>query len=133
LIAAPYTTGRFFFVPQLWAYAYRVVPPPPAAGLTDLRRLLDNENAIAFQQARAWAAQLVLEQRSTQILVVSDSPAQNRAVNRRLESALERLHADYRLSNPVAIGGPSTAAPRLPSAPAAHEGTSTASSSPSMG
>ena len=117
---------------QLWAYTYRVVPPPAIAGLTDLRRLLDNENAIAFQQARAWAAQLILEQRSTQILVVSDSPGQNRAVNRRLESELQRLHADYRLTDPVAIGGPAGAAPAPASAPATHDGTA-ANYSPSKG
>ena len=82
-----------------------------------LRRLLDTENAAAFEHARAWAAQLILEQRSTQILVVADSPAQNRAVNRRLESELQRLQAEYRLTDPVAISGPTTppdslAAPR---------------------
>ena len=47
-------------------------------------------------QARAWAAQLILEQRSTQILVVADSPAQNRAVNHRLETELQRLDAFFR-------------------------------------
>ncbi|HWC73158.1 MAG TPA: hypothetical protein VG454_04405 [Gemmatimonadales bacterium] len=91
---------------QLWAYAYRVIPPPAAPGLNQLRRLLDNENAAAFEHARAWAAQLILEQRSTQILVVSDSPAQNRAVNRRVESELQRLRANYRLTDPIAIRGP---------------------------
>ena len=90
---------------QLWAYAYRVVPPPPAGGLGDLRKLLDRENATAFEHARAWAAQLILEQRSTQILVVSDSPAQNRPVNRRLESELERLDAPFRVTDPIAIRG----------------------------
>lgn len=98
-------------VHQLWAYAYRLVPPPPASGLGQLRELLDNENAAAFEQARAWAAQLILEQRSTQILVVSDNPAQNRPVNHRLEDELQRLHADYRLTDPIAIRGPSTGGP----------------------
>lgn len=88
---------------QLWAYAYRVVPPPPADGLGRIRRLLDTENASAFEQARAWAAQLILEQRSTQILVVSDSPNHNGAVNHRLEHELERLEAPYRVTEPVAI------------------------------
>ncbi|HLZ47006.1 MAG TPA: hypothetical protein VKQ05_15120 [Gemmatimonadales bacterium] len=88
---------------QLWAYAYRVVPPPPRDGLGHIRKLLDSENASAFQQARAWAAQLILEQQSTQILVVSDTPAQNGDVNQRLESELERLEADYRLTDPIAI------------------------------
>ena len=79
------------------------MPPPPVAGLGELRRLLDQENAIAFEHARAWAAQLILEQRSTQILVVSDSPSQNRAVNQRLEGELKRLDALYRVSDPVAV------------------------------
>lgn len=91
---------------QLWAYAYRVAPPPPADGLRQIRKLLDNENASAFEHAHAWAAQLILEQRSTQILVVADSPAQNRSVNRRLESELARLDADYRRTDPIAIRGP---------------------------
>ena len=90
---------------QLWAYAYRVVPPPPADGLGRIRRLLDSENATAFEHARAWAAQLILEQRSTQILVVSDTPNRNGAVNHRLESELQRLAAQYRVTDPVAIRG----------------------------
>jgi len=90
---------------QLWAYAYRVVPPPPKDGLGQIRKLLDSENAFAFEHARAWAAQLVLEQRSTQILVVSDSPVQNRAVNKRLETELQRLDAHYRVTDPIAIRG----------------------------
>jgi hypothetical protein len=93
-------------VRQLWAYAYRVVPPPPADGLGKIRKLLDSENASAFEHARAWAAQLILEQRSTQILVVSDSPAQNRAVNHRLETELQRLEAHYRVTDPIEIRSP---------------------------
>jgi len=88
---------------QLWAYAYRVVPPPPKDGLGQIRKLLDSENAFAFEHARAWAAQLILEQRSTQILVVSDSPVQNRAVNKRLETELQRLDAHYRVTDPIAL------------------------------
>lgn len=91
---------------QLWAYAYRVAPPPPAERLGQIRKLLDTENAVAFEHARAWAAQLILEQRSTQILVVSDSPARNRPVNRRLETELVRLDADFRVTDPIAIRGP---------------------------
>lgn len=88
---------------QLWAYAYRVVPPPPADGLGRIRRLLDSENASAFEHARGWAAQLILEQRSTQILVVSDTPHRNGPVNHRLESELRRLEAQYRVTEPVEI------------------------------
>src|ERR1700752_2057539 len=90
-------------VSQLWAYAYRVWPPPPADGLGRIRRLLDSENASAFEHARAWAAQLIVEQRSTQILGGSDNPSHTAAVNHRLETELERLEAQYRVTEPVAI------------------------------
>ena len=100
---------------QLWAYAYRVVPPPPQDGLGQIRKLLDSENAFAFEHARAGAAQLILEQRSTQILVVADSPAQNRAVNHRLETALQQLAAHYSVTDPIAIRDP--AAARAPDRP----------------
>jgi len=107
-------TREHLGVRQLWAYAYRVMPPPRPGDLGELRELLDHENAAAFEQARAWAAQLILEQRSTQILVVADSPAQNRAVNRRLETELERLAAKFRVTHPIAIRGsppPSASSP----------------------
>ena len=99
-------------VRQLWAYAYRVVPPPPADGLGKIRKLLDSENAFADEHALAWAAQLILDRRSTQILVVADSPAQDGDVNHRLETELRRLDAHYRVSDPIAIRGPRSAAPQ---------------------
>lgn len=104
-------------VRQLWAYAYRVVPPPAATDLGELRTLLDHENAAAFKHARAWAAQLILEQRSAQILVVTDTPARDRSIDRRVESELHRLAASYRVTDPVAIRGPMFA-PALGATPA---------------
>jgi hypothetical protein len=101
-------------VRQLWAYAYRVAPPPSPDGLRALRRVVDVENASAFEQGRAWAAQLILEQRSAQILVVADSPTQNRLVNRRLETELQRLAAPYRLTDPLAIHAAPQAAGPVP-------------------
>lgn len=80
------------------------MPPPPKDGLGKIRKLLDTENAFAFEHARAWAAQLILEQRSTQILVVSDTPAQNAPVNHRLEHELQQLDAQYRVTDPIEIG-----------------------------
>ena len=93
------------------------MPPPPKDGLGLIRKLLDSENAFAFEHARAWAAQLILEQRSTQILVVADSPVQNRAINQQLETELDRLDAHYSLTEPIAIRDPAlatTAANRKP-------------------
>ena len=86
------------------------MPPPPKDGLGLIRKILDSENAIAFEHARAWAAQLILEQRSTQILVVADSPAQNRAINQRLETELQRLDARYSVTEPIAIRDPAVTA-----------------------
>jgi hypothetical protein len=83
-----------------------VVPPPPADGLGRIRRLLDSENASAFEHARAWAAQLIVEQRSTQILVVSDNPNRTTPVNHRLETELDRLDTQYRVTEPIAIQSP---------------------------
>lgn len=94
---------------ELWAYSYRVAPPPAPPELGALRRLLDHENATAFERARPWAAQLIVEPRSTQILVVTDTPSQHRPVNRRLESTLQRLPGAFRVSAPVAIHGPARA------------------------
>lgn len=88
---------------ELWAYAYSVAPPPAPGELGALREVLDAENATAFQHARTWAAQLIVEQRSTRILVVTDTPVQNRAVNRRLETTLHRLDGAFRVTPPVAI------------------------------
>lgn len=88
---------------ELWAYAYRVAPPPAPEELGTLRDALDAENASAFQHARTWAAHLIVEQRSTQILVVTDTPAQNRAVNRRLETTLHGLDGAFRVTPPVAL------------------------------
>lgn len=102
---SPRPTLQHVRVRQLWAYAYRVVPPPPADRLGKIRTLLDSENAVAYKHARAWAAQLILEQRSTQILVVSDNPQQNGPVNHRLETELQRLDAQYRVTDPIAIRG----------------------------
>lgn len=93
---------------KLWAYAYRVVPVPPPIALGALRQALDAENAAAFEQSRSWAAQLIVEPHSTRILVVSDTPAQHGAVNRRLETTLRHLGGMCRVSSPtppVLLGG----------------------------
>ncbi|HJQ66561.1 MAG TPA: hypothetical protein VJ816_09305 [Gemmatimonadales bacterium] len=63
----------------VWVYAYEIVPPQSKRRLEAIRALLDREHATARQGGRTWASRLVSERRATRILIVSDSPDQERA------------------------------------------------------
>jgi PleD family two-component response regulator len=80
---------------SLWAYAYQIVPPQPTHRLDTIRELLGHEHAAARQEARTWASRLVLERRATRILIVSDSPDQERRVDHTLVVELQRLEATF--------------------------------------
>jgi len=87
----------------VWAYAYQIDPPRPESQLGDVRHLLDQEQASATIDIRPWQARLVLEAHVTHILVVSDSPAQDRHINRSVEAELKRLNAPFTITVPLAI------------------------------
>lgn len=87
----------------LWAYAYEIAPPQAEDQLSAIRTLLEREHADAQRAARTWTARLVCEPQVTRILVVSDSPEQNREVNRRLEGQLRQLKAQFALTVPMAL------------------------------
>jgi hypothetical protein len=87
----------------IWAYAYQIVPPQPEDRLRSIKTLLDHENTDARRGARTWAARVVLERQVTHILVVSDSPEQDREVNRRLEAALQELDAGFSITVPLPV------------------------------
>jgi hypothetical protein len=87
----------------VWVYAVEIVPPVPKRRLDTIQALLDHEHAVARTAARTWAGRLVLERRVTHILIVSDSPGQERVVNHALESELSRLQATYTLTEPMEI------------------------------
>jgi hypothetical protein len=91
---------------SLWAYAYLIVPPQPKNRLELLRGIVEGENSAAEGDARIWTGKLVLEERITNILIVSDSPEQNRGVNLRLEAELKRLKAEYFLTKPMTVPSP---------------------------
>ncbi len=74
----------------MWAYAYQIVPPQSKRRLEVIRDLLDHEHAAARTAGRTWASRLVLERRATRILIVSDSPDQERAVDEAMAAELER-------------------------------------------
>ena len=89
----------------VWAYAYRIIPPQPKQRLETIQALLDHEHGVALQEARNWTGRLVLERRATRILIVSDSPDQERAVDHRLAGEVRRLQAALTRTVPVEISG----------------------------
>jgi hypothetical protein len=86
-----------------WAYAYRIVPPQAQDRLRAIQTLLDREHSEARRGARTWEGRFVHEEQITHILVVSDSPDQDREVNRRLGVALNELKAGFLLTAPMAV------------------------------
>ena len=87
----------------LWAYAYEIVPPQPEDRLRSINALLDRERAEARNGARTWESRVVVEDHITHILVVSDSPQQDREVNRRVEAELRDLSAGFSITAPMAV------------------------------
>ena len=91
---------------DLWAYAYKIVPPQPSQKLGTIRTLLKDETATAQGGARTWSGRLVLERGATHILIVSDDArGRDHPINRRLEAELERLDAGYCVTEPLAVAG----------------------------
>ena len=78
---------------RLWVYAYEIVPPQASKRLDRIRALVEGENLAALSGPGAWAGRLILEKKVTHILIVSDTPVQNREINSKLEAELERRQA----------------------------------------
>jgi hypothetical protein len=70
-----------------------------------IKAIVDRENAAAVSAARIWTGRLVQERRITHILVITDSPDQDRGINRRLDAVLKRLKAEYFLTKPMTVPG----------------------------
>jgi hypothetical protein len=87
----------------LWAYAYDVTLPDREDRLSSIQGLLDREHKEAKDGARTWAGRVVVEPEIMRILVVSDSPAQDRDVNVRLEAELKTLEAEFVITVPLAV------------------------------
>ena len=96
---------------DLWAYAYELVPPQPQDRLRAINALLDQERAAARTRARTWEGRVVVEEHVTHILIVSDSPEQDREVNRRVEAGLRNLSAGFSLTVPIAVADDSARPP----------------------
>jgi hypothetical protein len=84
-------------------YAYEFGRPPAGDQLGAIHAFLEKEHSAARSATRTWTGKLVCEQQLTHILVVTDSPDQNREVNHRLESRLKLLKAAFSLTVPMAL------------------------------
>ncbi len=87
----------------IWAYAYEIHPPQPENRLCRIKALLDHEHSDAKLKAQIWNGRFVEEKLITHILVVSDTPAQGREVNRKLEAELKELKAGFSLTAPMSV------------------------------
>ena len=91
---------------DLWAYAYKIVPPQSSQKLSTIRTLLKDEALAAHGSARTWSGRLVLEPDATHILIVSDDVrGRDHSINRQLETELDRLEAAYSVTEPLAVAG----------------------------
>ena len=86
-----------------WVYAYKLSPPQALARLQTIQPILADALTAAKNEARTWAGTVVLEERVSHILVVSDSPEQNHEGNRKLESELQQLGAGFSITAPMAL------------------------------
>ena len=100
MVGKPHSSG---LGKTIWAYAYQIVPPQTADRLRPIQTLLAREHAMAQREARTWGGTVVLEENVTLIMVVSDSPRQNREINKSLEAAIKELQADVLLTTPLAV------------------------------
>jgi hypothetical protein len=81
---------------RLGAYAYDIVPPQSSNWLDRIRALLEGETVASATGVGAWAGRLILEQRVTHILIVSDTPLRDREINRNA-----RLRAVFSVTEPI--------------------------------
>jgi hypothetical protein len=86
----------------LWAYAYEITPPESEERLRAIEGILEQVRTAARATARSWTARVVLEERLTHILVVSDSREQDLDLNRQLEVELAALQVGYQITVPMA-------------------------------
>lgn len=89
--------------PQRWAYSYVILPPQPPAKLTAIRAMMAREHEEARGRKETWRGQVVVEPLATGILVVSDSPDQQKPINRKVEHALQQMSTGFAVSVPQAV------------------------------
>ena len=97
---------------SVWAYAYEIDPPRTPDRLDSVAAVLEREQRDAGSGARTWQGRLVTEEHVTHILVVSDSPAQDLEVNRRLEAAFRAMDLGFTLTVPLPVADEPLPPPR---------------------
>jgi hypothetical protein len=88
---------------KVWAYSYEILPPQALDRLTRTLQVLEDGHSAAGLAGRKWEGRLVTDDLVTHILVVSDSPDQQREVNRRLEAELRKVGAGFSMTLPLAV------------------------------
>lgn len=86
-----------------WVYAYQLEPRQPDTRFHKVKALLGKAHVAARRAARMWAGRVVVETRVSHILIVSDSPSRQRAVNRALEKELKLLGLRFVVNEPVPL------------------------------
>lgn len=86
----------------LWAYVYDIELPRSEDARRTIQALLDRERAES-RGLRTWGGRVVVENGVTRILIVSDSPSQDRDVNRRLAAELIGRSAAFAITESVLI------------------------------
>ena len=87
----------------VWAYTYALVPPQPRGRLRGIKALLEQVHRAAAQREMTWESRLVVDERVSHILVLSESPDVDLEVNRRVEAVLRTLGAGFELTVPMAV------------------------------
>ncbi|MDT8369651.1 MAG: hypothetical protein RQ745_10625 [Longimicrobiales bacterium] len=82
----------------LWAYGYELAPPVARDRLGSMQAVLDAGHTEARKTSEIWEGRFINGDYITHILVVSDTPAQDLDINRRVEAELTRLDAGYSVS-----------------------------------
>jgi len=108
-----------------WAYAYQLNPPQPEPRFAKIKMLLRRARLAAQREGRLWTGQVVKDAHITHILVVTDDPAEVRAVDQAIDAELKRLKMGFAITGPARVSLPrGTPGRRAPKTPARSGGRS---------
>ena len=91
---------------ESWAYAYQLNPPQPEPRFAKLKMLLRRARQAARRDGHLWTGRIVMEDRITHILVVTDAPDEVRAVDRAIDAELKRLKMGFAITGPARVSLP---------------------------
>ena len=89
-----------------WAYAYQLNPPQPEPRFAKIKMLLRRARLAAQREGRLWTGQVVKDAHITHILVVTDDPAEVRAVDQAIDAELKRLKMGFAITGPARVSLP---------------------------